>query len=86
MMIVKKLPIMGPLISVAMKVKEGMSFITGPDGIIAKIRASFHDFKETFGKVSLRVKYPLSFSGGFGASSSRRSPQLMKNINGNNKK
>lgn len=49
MMVVKKLPIMGPLISVAMKVKDGMSFITGPDGIIAKIRASFHDFKETFG-------------------------------------
>lgn len=49
MMIIKSLPIMGPLFETVMKVKDGMSFLTGPDGIIAKIRASFHDFKETFG-------------------------------------
>ena len=47
--VLKKLPVLGDLISIGERVKNGMSFLTGPDGVIAKIRASFHDFKETFG-------------------------------------
>ena len=47
--VLKKLPVLGDFISIGEKIKSALSFLTGPDGVIAKIRASFHDFKETFG-------------------------------------